>query len=44
MAKSLERSEQLNIVKIDGMQNHALMYRESSEELRKGVEMNMRVS
>ena len=44
LAKSLERSEQLNIVKIDGMQNHALMYRESSEELRKGVEMNMRVS
>ena len=44
LAKSLERSEQLNIVKIDGMQNHALMYRESSEELRKGVEMNRRVS
>ena len=44
MAKSLERSEQLNIVKIDGMQNHALMYRESLEELRKGEEMNMRVS
>ena len=43
MAKSLERSEQLNIVKIDGMQNHAVMYRESLEELRKGAEMNMRV-